>query len=113
MYIGKITEHEMITLEYLSKTILCGVRPYELEILNRLIKQEEISYDSMKKEFQEKYGYAMENDSFENAIHVLQGKFWVIRSEIHHLSGVWKSNFRLLRNHDSTLLEIIFLYIYL
>ena len=26
---------------------------------------------------------------------------WIIRGEIHHLSGVWKSIFRFLRNHDS------------
>ena len=27
--------------------------------------------------------------------------YWIIRGEIHHLSGVWKSIFRFLRNHDS------------
>ena len=26
---------------------------------------------------------------------------WIIRGEIHHLSGVWKSMFRFLGNHDS------------
>ena len=29
------------------------------------------------------------------------GKEWIIRGEIHHLSGVWKSMFRFLGNHDS------------
>lgn len=45
LYLRKITEQEMTTLEYLSKTILSGSRPYELEM-----------------------------SSFENAIEVLQGK---------------------------------------
>ena len=31
-YMGKISEQELLILEYLSKTILSGVRPYELEI---------------------------------------------------------------------------------
>ena len=35
-YKDKISDQEILTLEYLSKTILSGVRPYELEILNRL-----------------------------------------------------------------------------
>lgn len=30
-YSGKMTEKELVTLEYLSKTILSGIRPYELK----------------------------------------------------------------------------------
>lgn len=33
LYIGRLNEQEKITLEYLSKTILSGARPFELEIL--------------------------------------------------------------------------------
>ena len=36
-YSGKMTEKELVTLEYLSKTILSGIRPYELEILRYLL----------------------------------------------------------------------------
>lgn len=75
LYFGKITEQELITLEYLSKTILSGPRPYELEILKRFINHEVINVDQMKREFRETYGYEVELASFENAIDVLQGKF--------------------------------------
>jgi hypothetical protein len=75
LYMGKITEQEMITLEYLSKTILSGARPYELEILKRFLKQEVIYVNLIKKEFQQTYGYELNLTSFENAIEVLQGKF--------------------------------------
>ena len=33
LYTGRLNEQEKITLEYLSKTILSGARPFELEIL--------------------------------------------------------------------------------
>ena len=32
---------------------------------------------------------------------------WIIRGEIHHLSGVWKSQFRFIGNRDSVKKEII------
>ena len=53
-YMGKISEQELLILEYLSKTILSGVRPYELEILNRVLSSEIIYVDNIKKEFKEK-----------------------------------------------------------
>ena len=74
-FMGKITKQEMITLEYLSKTILCGARPYELEILKRFLKHEVIYVDQIKQEFQQTYGYELDVTSFKNAIEVLQGKF--------------------------------------
>lgn len=75
MYIGKISEQEMITLEYLSKTILSGARPYELEILKRFLHSEVIHVENMKEEFLQKYGYEIDMASFNNAISVLQGHF--------------------------------------
>ena len=42
-YREKVTDQEKLTLEYLSKTVLSGVRPYELEILKRLFKSDRIS----------------------------------------------------------------------
>ena len=75
LYMEKITEQEMITLEYLSKTILSGTRPYELEILNRFLNREVIYLDQIKQEFQHTYGYELDLTSFNNAIEVLQGKF--------------------------------------
>jgi len=75
LYRGKIAEKELITLEYLSKTILSGSRPYELEILKRFLNHEVIYVDQIEQEFQNLYGYEVELASFENAIEVLQGKF--------------------------------------
>ena len=75
LYVGKISEQELTTLEYLSKTVLSGARPYELEILKRLMKHEVIRVDEMKEELQAKYGYVVDMDSFTNAIDVLQGHF--------------------------------------
>ena len=75
LYAGKITELEMTTLEYLSKTVLSGTRPYELEILKRLMMQETISVDEITDEMSALYGYAVDMNSFMNAVSVLQGQF--------------------------------------
>lgn len=74
-YIDQISEKERIILEYLSKTVLSGIRPYELEILKRFLHDEVIYVDHMKQEFQETYGYVIDMDSLNNGISVLQGQF--------------------------------------
>lgn len=74
-YFEKLSEQELITLEYLSKTILSGSRPYELEILKQFLNIDEINLNQIKQEFLTSYGYEIEMRSFENAIEVLQGKF--------------------------------------
>lgn len=75
LYIGKVSEMEMVTLEYLSKTILSGARPYELEILKRFLHNEFINLDNLKNEFRLKYGYELDEKSVKNAVEVLQGHF--------------------------------------
>ena len=47
LYVGKLSDYQTIILEYLSKTVLSGARPYELEILKSFMKQESISVDQM------------------------------------------------------------------
>ena len=74
-YIDQISEKERIILEYLSKTVLSGIRPYELEILKRFLHDEVIYVDHMKQEFQETYGYVIDMDSLYNGVSVLQGQF--------------------------------------
>lgn len=88
LYTGKITEQEKIILEYLSKTILNGLRPYELEILKRFIYNKVINVDEMKQEMQEKYGFEAELSSLENAIEVLQGKFVSKEDELKKYSHI-------------------------
>lgn len=75
LYLGKVTGQELTTLEYLSKTILSGLRPYELEILKQFLNNDVINLEQIKQEFRTSYGYEIEMPSFENAIEVLQGKF--------------------------------------
>ncbi len=74
-YEGGISDLEKLTLEYLSKTVLSGVRPYELEILKRLFSDERISLDELSEELKETYLSSFDRSSLENAIHVLEGKF--------------------------------------
>ncbi len=88
LYLGKVTEQEVITLEYLSKTILSGSRPYELEILKYLLDNDEINLDQIKQEFRTSYGYEIEMHSFENAIEVLQGKFVSNEDELKKYSHI-------------------------
>lgn len=75
LYKGQISEKELVILEYLSKTVLSGARPYELEILKRFLKNEIIKTEDLTKEFNEKYGYSIDRDTLENAIGVLKGHF--------------------------------------
>ena len=75
LYLGKLTEQEVTILEYLSKTILTGARPYELEILKRFMKKDVIHIENMKNELCEKYDYTVDMTSFVNAVEVLQGRF--------------------------------------
>lgn len=100
LYAGKISEQEMTTLEYLSKTVLSGARPYELEILKRLMKQEVIHIDKIKNELYEQYGYVVDMSSFTNAVEVLQGGF-VSKDEEYqkycHIDIVNNDNSRMLR----------------
>ena len=75
LYIGRLNEQEKITLEYLSKTILSGARPFELEILRQLMKKPSISINEIREIFIRRYDYKVNMQSIDNAADVLQGKF--------------------------------------
>ena len=62
-------------LEYLSKKILSGVRPAELEILQLLLRHNAISIETFQKLYQEKYHKNIKEDQANCALEVLQGKF--------------------------------------
>ncbi|MCR4696668.1 MAG: DEAD/DEAH box helicase [Lachnospiraceae bacterium] len=74
-YQGTITEDERLTLDYLSKTILSGVRPYELLILQHLIDYGSIDKSALKREIKERYDFSIPDDVIRDASEVLQGKF--------------------------------------
>lgn len=73
--IERITDQEKLTLEYLSKTILNGVRPYELEILKRLFIQETFSVTTLMQELDNQYKEPLDQKSLVNAVQVLEGRF--------------------------------------
>ena len=70
-----LTEQEKLIIEYLSKTILSGVRPEELEILRLLLQQKVISVEDFQKFYQNKYHRNILEDQIDYAADVLQGKF--------------------------------------
>lgn len=74
-YQNRLSDQEKLTLEYLSKTVLSGVRPDELEILKHLLTNETIDTEKFLREYQQKYGYAIENSQIGEAVQVLQGHF--------------------------------------
>jgi superfamily II DNA or RNA helicase/HKD family nuclease len=75
LYVGSINEQEMLTLEYLSKTVLSGARPYELMILKGFLGNQEIGVKQLQDEINAKYGYEVSLVSINDAANVLQGHF--------------------------------------
>ena len=74
IYKGVISEQEKVTLEYLCKTVLSGVRPYELEILKDLFEKESITKETFVEKMKQEYLIENEN-AWDNAIYVLEGHF--------------------------------------
>lgn len=74
-YRSVLTEQEILTLEYLSKTIISGTRPHELEILRMMMKEDCISVKRLKESASLKYDRMFEEKQIENAADVLAGHF--------------------------------------
>lgn len=74
-YKNDLNEQEKLTLEYLSKTVLSGVRPDELAILNQLLYRDHIGTADFIKEYQKTYGIEISISQVNEAIQVLQGHF--------------------------------------
>ncbi len=70
-----LTHDEILSLEYLSNTILSGVRIYELEILERLMNQDTLDFEIFKSDFFDKYGFHIDIDTYIDALTVLSGHF--------------------------------------
>lgn len=75
IYTNPFTEQEKRTLEYLSKTVLSGARPYELEILKAMLSDDTVAVKNMQEKFSAQYGYEFKLPFVENAVEVLQGHF--------------------------------------
>lgn len=69
------SEQEKRTLEYLSKTVLSGVRPDELEILRQLLSKDSVEYSEIMDCCRNRYGYEMNRKKIDAAVSVLDGSF--------------------------------------
>ena len=75
IYKGLLDDQEILTLEYLSKTILSGVRPYELEILRKFLVKDSVSEYEVKQDIENMTRAPYHHASFLDAIGVLEGRF--------------------------------------
>lgn len=73
--IFSLSEQEKLTLEYLSKTILSGVRPDELEILRQFLEKDRITYKDIIDSCKERYNYEINKEKIDAACAVLKGEF--------------------------------------
>lgn len=73
--IFNLTEQERLTLEYLSKTILSGIRPDELEILRLFFEKNRVSYEDVITSCRECYGYEISTNRIDSAVSILRGEF--------------------------------------
>lgn len=80
-YKVSLSEQEKLTLEYLSKTVLSGVRPDELALLNQLLHSDYINIEDFKEEYQKTYGFEISFSQVNEAVQVLQGHFVSKESE--------------------------------
>ncbi len=83
-----LTEHEKLILEYLSKTVLSGVRPCELLILKELLDKEKISAADVKRKLLSEYGYAATEASIVKATEVLLGEFTSNEAEYRRFGAI-------------------------
>ena len=70
-YKNVLNEQEKLTLEYLSKTVLSGVRPDELVILSQLLHRDHIAVADFIKEYQNTYGIEISTSRVKEAVQVL------------------------------------------
>ena len=67
-YTNNLSEQEKLTLEYLSKTVLSGVRPDELAILSQLLHKDYIGITEFKTEYQKTFGFEISVAQVKEAI---------------------------------------------
>lgn len=77
-----LTEKERLTLEYMSKTILSGVRPAEAEILRELLAENQITYSQIQENCRKNFGYTITKEQIDAACKVLKGEF--VTNEAEH-----------------------------
>ena len=71
----ELSLQEISTLEYLSKVIVQGKRPHELEILKEILVNGNVSKQCLQELLKEKYNIEDDIESIDSALLVLQGNF--------------------------------------
>ena len=79
--IEELSDSETLILEYLSKTILSGVRPQELELLKMLLEHNEVSIEEFQEDVSVEFGYLLDMNAIKNTIRILQGHFHINSAE--------------------------------
>lgn len=79
--IEELSDGETLILEYLSKTVLSGVRPQELELLKMLLEHNEVSIEEFQEDVSAEFGYLLDMDAIQNTIRILQGHFHINSAE--------------------------------
>lgn len=74
-YTSKLTDHEKLILEYLSKTVLSGVRPSELLILKELYETKTFMSSYIQKSLEDNFDYVITGDEVDESVKVLEGRF--------------------------------------
>lgn len=70
-----LTEKEILTLEYVSKVVARGKRPYEVEILSDIIEKGQINKEFLIKEIEQQYGQKTTDKEIDSAVSNLKGRF--------------------------------------
>ena len=70
-----LSDREKLIMEYLSKTVLSGVRPTELYILQLLITNSSISFSSVREGLHNQFDLDVTEWEISEATKVLQGGF--------------------------------------
>ncbi len=66
---------EILILEYLSKTVLSGLRPHETEIISLLLTDPLLTYEEVKEKIRADYGITVDDTSLTSAVSLLEGNF--------------------------------------
>lgn len=74
-YSSKLSTHEKLILDYLSKTILSGVRPNELYILEKLLTKQNFSANELQTELKLQFDCMVTEKEIDESAKVLQGYF--------------------------------------